>query len=128
MREVAGACPLSSVFGPLPRSSEQPPGLLRMLRAIRCHLCMDVGFVSEFRGASRTFIHVDADGPAKISTGDSMPLEQGYCQRVVDGRLPELIADTSVLPEALALPDTSGVPIGSHLSVPIRLSDGRVYG
>jgi EAL domain-containing protein (putative c-di-GMP-specific phosphodiesterase class I) len=26
------------------------------------------------------------------------------------------------------LPETSAVPIGSHLSVPIRLADGRIYG
>jgi EAL domain-containing protein (putative c-di-GMP-specific phosphodiesterase class I) len=47
---------------------------------------------------------------------------------VVDGRLPQLIKDAAAHPEAAALPETRAVPIGSHLSVPIRLSDGRVYG
>jgi EAL domain-containing protein (putative c-di-GMP-specific phosphodiesterase class I) len=89
---------------------------------------MDVAFVSEFRGGRRHFRHVDAAGQSPIKAGDSSPLEEGYCQRVIDGRLPELIPDTAAVPEAMALPATTGVPVGAHLSVPIRLSDGRVYG
>jgi len=58
----------------------------------------------------------------------SDPLEDSYCQRVVDGRLPELIQDAFELPEANALPVTRALPVRAHLSVPIRLSDGRVYG
>jgi EAL domain-containing protein (putative c-di-GMP-specific phosphodiesterase class I) len=42
--------------------------------------------------------------------------------------LPELIPDTSKVPDAMAIPETSDVPIGSHLSVPLRLRDGRLYG
>jgi EAL domain-containing protein (putative c-di-GMP-specific phosphodiesterase class I) len=46
----------------------------------------------------------------------------------VDGRLPELIPDTARVDAAMALPETQAIPIGSHLSVPIHLSDGRLYG
>ncbi|MEC5388215.1 EAL domain-containing protein [Uliginosibacterium sp. H3] len=100
----------------------------RILHAIRTHLCMDVAFVSEFIGTERFFRQVDAAGWTPIHVGDSVPLENGYCQRVVDGRLPRLIPDTTAVPEAMAQPETLAIPIGSHLSVPIRLSDGRVYG
>jgi EAL domain-containing protein (putative c-di-GMP-specific phosphodiesterase class I) len=71
---------------------------------------------------------VDARSAVPIQAGDTLPLDQGYCQRVVDGRLPQLIKDASAHPEAAALPETSAIPIGSHLSVPIRLRDGRIYG
>jgi EAL domain-containing protein (putative c-di-GMP-specific phosphodiesterase class I) len=47
---------------------------------------------------------------------------------VVDGRLPELIPDTSLVAAAMAMPVTAALPVGAHLSVPIRLRDGRVYG
>lgn len=100
----------------------------RMLRIIREHLDMDVAFVAEFRATDRVFRHVDARGRTPIHAGDAAPLENGYCQRVVDGELPELIADTRQVDAAMALPETSAIPIGSHLSVPIRLGDGRVYG
>lgn len=100
----------------------------KVLHAIRNHLDMDVAFVAEFRTHDRVFRHVDARGRTPISSGDAAPLEQGYCKRVVDGRLPELIPDTQRVPAAMALPETQAVPIGAHLSVPIRLSDGRVFG
>lgn len=100
----------------------------KVLHAVRTHLGMDVAFVSEFRDVDRVFRHVDALARTPIHPGDAAPLENGYCQRVVDGRLPEFIPDTADEPRALALPETQAVPIGSHLSVPIRLSDGSVYG
>ncbi|WP_213881341.1 EAL domain-containing protein [Pseudomonas sp. dw_358] len=100
----------------------------RVLHALRTHLGMDVAFVSEFREVDRVFRYVDAGGESPIAAGDALSLEVGYCQRVVDGRLPELIPDTAGFEEAMALPETTAIPIGSHLSVPIRLSDGRLYG
>jgi EAL domain-containing protein (putative c-di-GMP-specific phosphodiesterase class I) len=105
-----------------------PDGVDRMLRAVRTHLGMDVAFIAQFRSKDRVFNHVDARDRTPIRPGDAVPLEQGYCQRVVDGRLPELIVNAPALPAAAALPETHGVPIGAHLSVPIRLGDGRVYG
>lgn len=97
-----------------------------ILRAVRNHLGMDVAFVSQFEDGRRFFEHVDGTAPFK--PGDSSPLEEGYCQRVVDGRLPELIPDTSQNAAAMALTATRKVPVGAHVSVPIRLRDGRVYG
>jgi EAL domain-containing protein (putative c-di-GMP-specific phosphodiesterase class I) len=103
-------------------------GIDKMLHAVREHLNMDVAFLAEFRAKDRIFRHVDAKSAAPIQAGDTLSLDQGYCQRVVDGRLPQLIKDAGAHPEAAALPETSAVPIGSHLSVPIRLGDGRIYG
>lgn len=100
----------------------------KMVRAVREHLGMDVAFVSQFRSKDRVFRHVDARQRSPIAAGDTLSLDDGYCQRVVDGRLPELIPDTQDCPDALGLPATAAVPIGSHLSVPIKLSDGSCYG
>ena len=103
--------------------------LLRMLHAVREHLGMEVAFISEFTDGRRVFRHVDPPAPAcGVRAGGSDPLEESYCQRVVDGRLPELMHDACTHPEALRLPVTRALPVGAHLSVPIRLSDGRVYG
>lgn len=111
-----------------PQAGGGGEGITKVLHAIRTHLQMDVAFVSEFRHPVRIFQQVDAAGRSPIQPGDSAPLEQGYCQRVVDGRLPELITDAGRLPATACLPETQAVPIGSHLSVPIRLRDGRIYG
>ncbi|WP_455925713.1 sensor domain-containing phosphodiesterase [Pseudomonas putida] len=100
----------------------------KVLRALRTHLGMDVAFVSQFRTSDRVFVNVDTDGDGPIKPGDTLSLDVGYCLKVVEGELPELIADTAEYPVAMALPETLALPIGSHMSVPIHLSDGRLYG
>lgn len=100
-----------------------------ILRTIRQHLGMDVAFLSRFADGKRIFQYVDtlhANHPVKVGGAD--PLEESYCQRIVDGRLPELIRDAAMYPAAAELPVTAALPVGAHLSVPIKLSDGRIYG
>lgn len=103
-------------------------GIGQMLRTVRKHLGMDVAFISHFRELDRVFEHVDSDGASPIQPGQSIPLEDGYCLKVVRGELPELIPDTSRVPAAMALPATRAIPIGAHLSVPIELPGGEIYG
>jgi EAL domain-containing protein (putative c-di-GMP-specific phosphodiesterase class I) len=104
-------------------------GVRHILETIRAHLGMDVAFASEFARGRRFFRSVSAAQPeCPVKVGGSDALEDSYCQRVVDGRLPELIRDAADLPEAAAMPVTRALPVGAHLSVPLRLSDGRVYG
>lgn len=99
----------------------------KVLNIVRTHLDMDVGFVSEFVDGKRVFRHVDGD-QSPVAPGDSNPLEESFCQRVVDGRLPELMTDACENVEALAMPVTRELPVGAHMSVPLRLPDGRVFG
>lgn len=122
--------PLSRFLTPDSRSHSSPDDLLPgLLNAVRSHLEMDVAFLSEFMNGRRVFRYVDAaaaNSPVKV--GHSDPLEQSYCKRVVDGRLPELIQDAATLSAALELAVTKLLPIGAHLSIPVRLKDGRIYG
>jgi EAL domain-containing protein (putative c-di-GMP-specific phosphodiesterase class I) len=102
---------------------------METLHSVRTLLGMEVTFISAFTDGRRVFRYVDSQGgAAPVRVGASDPLEESYCQRVVDGRLPELIQDGTQIPEALTLPATTALPVGAHLSVPIRFSDGRVYG
>ena len=96
-----------------------------VLRLLRQQLRMDVVFVSEFAGGQRVFRFVDSapDAPS-VPVGGADPLEGSYCQRVVDGRLAELVQDAGTVP---GLPSTP-FPVGGPLSTPIRLPDGSVYG
>lgn len=63
-----------------------------------------------------------------IKVGDSHSLNDVYCQHILEGRLPELIPDTAKEPLAKSMPITDAVPIGSHVSIPIRRPDGSPYG
>lgn len=99
------------------------------LGSLRRHLGMDVAFIANFVGEERVLRYVDAGSPAALlHLGDRLPLGEGYCRHIVDGRLPQLIPDTAEIPAARALPETQSLPIGSHLSVPLVLSDGSLYG
>jgi GAF domain-containing protein len=99
-----------------------------VLRLVRERLHMDVVFVSEFVDGQRVMRYVDRTGSAPdLAAGDSGPLEESYCQRVVDGRLPGLVTDVSKLPASYELPPTP-IRVGAHLSTPIVLPDGQTYG
>jgi EAL domain-containing protein (putative c-di-GMP-specific phosphodiesterase class I) len=111
-----------------PLSANEAGCVDRVLRAMRTHLGMDVAFVSHFRQTDRVFTHVDAAALIPLSPGDVLEMSAGYCRGVVSGELPGLIRDTGQLPAAMAIPQTPGLPIGAHMSVPIHLSDGRLYG
>jgi EAL domain-containing protein (putative c-di-GMP-specific phosphodiesterase class I) len=110
--------------------SAGPQGIVaRSLEAVRQHLGMEVAYISEFVGNDSVFRVVDAPGlEALIQPGDSRSLDDVYCRHILAGRLPELIPDTSAIPLAAGMPITRAIPIGSHVSVPIRLADGSVYG
>lgn len=99
------------------------------LRIIRTHLGMEVAFVSEFTGIMRQFKAVDtALDNSPIKAGDSGLLVESFCQRVIDGRLPELITDAWLIPAAMELAVTTTLPVRAHLSVPIQLSNGQIFG
>ncbi len=103
-------------------------GVDRVLRTVRKYLGMDVAFIAHFRETDRVFEFVDSERPAPLEPGLALPLEVGYCAKVARGELPQLITDASRLPAAAAIPETKSIPIGSHLSVPIVLENGELYG
>ena len=100
----------------------------QVLHGLRQHLDMDVIFVSEIRDGKRMFKYVDhKPDRALIATGGGSTLEESFCQCVLDGRLPRLVHDAATHPAKDQLPP---VPfrVGAHLSAPIVLSDGKIYG
>lgn len=103
--------------------------LQNALHSIRIHLGMDIAFISEFKSGRRIFRYVDStEANPPISVGGSDPLEDSFCQRVVDGRLPELMPDAFQNQHAMSLPVTKALPVRAHLSVPIRMKNGEIYG
>lgn len=90
---------------------------------------MDVAFIGEVIDGQRVFRHVDSKpGVDVVEVGLADPVEESYCSYVLTGALPELLVDPSLHPVSADLPVTEALPVGSHVSVPIQFSDGRVYG
>lgn len=99
-----------------------------VLKLLREKLDMDVVFVSEFVDGRRVFRRIEADTDKRLfEEGQSHPLESTFCQRVADGRIPNMIKDFSSYAGAPELPKLP-FPLGSFLSVPVVLNDGRIYG
>lgn len=120
---------LQDLIGPNQSAADSEQAVQRALEAVRTHLGLQVAYVSEFVGNETVFRHVDAPGLEHlIKPGDSRSLDDVYCRHILAGDLPELIADTADLPQAMAMPITHQVPIGAHVSVPLRMADGEVYG
>ncbi len=104
------------------------PKVQEALHILRDHLAMDVVFVSQISEGRRTFRVVDASPEFDfLQPGLSDPVEESWCQYVVDGRLPQLVQDAAPYLAAKAIPHTD-LKIGTHLSTPVILRDGSVYG
>ena len=99
-----------------------------ILDAMRRHLGMEIAFASRISDGMRRFTHIRSDIPLPLAPGDAEPLEDSLCQRVLDGRLPALMHDAGEHASALECGITRALPVGSHLNVPLTLSDGSIYG
>ncbi|HSH80996.1 MAG TPA: hypothetical protein VLA19_20885, partial [Herpetosiphonaceae bacterium] len=65
-----------------------------MLRDVRQALQMDVVFVSEFAGNRLVFRELEGDAESfEWREGEGFPLDESYCKRVLDGRLPRVVPD-----------------------------------
>jgi GAF domain-containing protein len=101
----------------------------RLLAVLREALEMDVAFVSEFAGERLVFRAIEGDAESfGWEEGDSFPIDDSYCKRVLDGRLPRVVPDAGAEEAAKDLRVTSEAGIGSYCAVPLVLSDGRLYG
>jgi EAL domain-containing protein (putative c-di-GMP-specific phosphodiesterase class I) len=107
-------------------SSEQIQAILRVARR---YLAMDVGFVSEFVQDDRVFRYTDAAHEGNpIQIGASDPLEKSFCHYIAQGLIPSILTDASLDAVAATLPVTKAIPVGAHLSVPLRYPDGTPFG
>ena len=100
----------------------------RILSLARAALDMDVALVGAFDG---DFVVQAVAGEGEwfdIEVGTSIPAEQTYCRRMVQGELPSLVRDAAEDERTADLPVTREAGIGAYIGVPIRLWDGTLYG
>jgi transcriptional regulator with GAF, ATPase, and Fis domain len=110
-------------------SDRMPGNIEDMLRDVREALNMDVAFVSEFSEDQLVFRAVEGDAESfGWQEGTSFPIDESYCKRVLDGRIPRVVPDAQREDATKDLRVTSEADIGSYAAVPLVLSDGRLYG
>ena len=100
-----------------------------MLRDVREAFRMDVAFVSKFDGDQLVFRKLEGDAESfGWQEGQSFPLDESYCKRVLDGRIPRAVPDAKREEATRDLRVTSEADMGSYCAVALVLSDGRLYG
>jgi putative nucleotidyltransferase with HDIG domain len=110
-------------------SKPTPEIVRRALAAAREELGMDVAFVSEFTEDRMVFRKLVADGESfGLREGECMPLDDTLCGLLLSKDLPNLIRDAKddVRVKDLRVTDEAG--IGFYAGIPVRFSDGRLYG
>lgn len=101
----------------------------RILSAAREILGMEVAFASEFVGGEQVYRALEGDASSfGLEEGKGIALEATFCQRVIEGRLPNAVPDARSDERVKDLDATHDAGIGAYVGVPLRFSDGRLYG
>jgi GAF domain-containing protein len=109
------------------RSQEQDQ-IAGLLRTAKRSLRLSVAFLSRLDGTTQHLEVVESSVPFLFREGATQVQETSFCQGVLDGRLPAVIPDVRRDPEAMRLPAARLPRIRSFVSVPVRFSDGTLYG
>lgn len=110
-------------------ASRRAPDLVdRVLEVMREVLGMEASYVSELVEGHMRLRKTSGAGSFGLQEGDSLPLEETFCQQMVAGRLPNVVTDAKNEARTRDLGVRHEADIGSYVGVPLKLSDGRLYG
>jgi signal transduction histidine kinase len=112
------------------RTSRGTPEIIeRVLEAAREELGMEVAFLSEFVEQRMVFRKLVGEAESfGWKEGQSIALDDTYCRLLLEGHLPNVIPDAEADGRVKFLKVTGKADIGSYVGVPIRFSDGTLYG
>lgn len=112
------------------KEPEIPVDLVRtLLGVLRQRLGLDTAWLSVFHDGMQVIEVLDGNAAALgVSPGQRSQLSESYCVRVIDGRLPAVIPDTSANPITAALPVTSQTGLGAYVGVPVSGDTGAKVG
>jgi EAL domain-containing protein (putative c-di-GMP-specific phosphodiesterase class I) len=100
-----------------------------LVEAIRLYLGADAAYVGEFCGDRQIFHWIAGDASSfGLRPGASLPLADTFCQAVVSGKAPALVADVAAHTSLESLDVIRRAGIRSFASIPITLSDGSAFG
>src|SRR4051794_33541673 len=99
------------------------------LEIARQALGMEAGYVTEFTGGEQVYRELAGDaGSFDMRLNEGYRLDGSYCLRMALGEIPNLITDSSEEAGVRDLAITELGEIGAYVGVPIKFSDGTVYG
>lgn len=110
--------------------AEIPADLVRtLLSVLRQRLGLDAAWLSSFTDGAQVIEVLDGNTDNMgLAPGQRSPLSETYCVRVIDGRLPAVIPDTSSNRTTAVLPITREYNLGAYVGVPVLGAVGTSSG
>jgi len=102
--------------------------LYALLRLTRELLDVDVAMLAEIRDGREVVKRAVGDWPGLVTMeGSSLQLRDTFCQRLLEGRIANFIADAQTDDTLRDLPAAKELGIRAWLGVPVRPSDTELY-
>ena len=120
--------PLAQAAEGTSRSADRITRLDQLLRMTRGLLDVDVALLTQICDGREVARRAYGDWPGgAFFENASLPLEETFCQRMLDGRIGNYIRDTWADPRVNDLAMARQLGIRAWLGVPIKVSDMRLY-
>lgn len=111
------------------QSARVPAGVGRLLELACRQLGMPVAFLAHLDGDDYVFERFAGEHQRLgLAVGDTLPLVDTHCQRMLDGRIDSTVPDLATHPETRDLEVTAGLGLQAYVGVPVRLRSGEIYG
>ena len=104
-------------------------GLDRIVDLAHRHLGLDLVYIAELTADRLLFRAVASDTDSfNVAVGDGGLSDGTYSRLLVEGKIPAVIPDTAADARVADLPATKVIGIGAFIGIPLRLSEGVLYG
>ncbi len=103
-------------------------GLDRAVELAHCYLGLDVVYVAELTVDGPVYRAAAGDVASFAASVDDAVDEATYSQLLVAGEIPNVISDAAADERVAELAVTRLARVGCFIGVPLRLSDGTLYG
>jgi EAL domain-containing protein (putative c-di-GMP-specific phosphodiesterase class I) len=104
-------------------------GLDRVVDLAHRHLGLDLVYITELTADELVFRAVAGDTDSfNVTLDDGRPSDGAYSRLLVEGKIPSVIPDTTSDARVADLLATKKAGIGAFIGVPLRLSEGDLYG
>jgi GAF domain-containing protein len=98
------------------------------LELARTETSMDVAVLGEIRDGREVVRHLAGDAQSfGLKLGASMPIEDTYCQRLLEGRLSNVVTDARTDELVRDLDITRAANVGAYIGVPLTTLNARLY-
>jgi HD-GYP domain-containing protein (c-di-GMP phosphodiesterase class II) len=95
------------------------------LATVRETLGMDAAYLAEFTDGQQVLRALDGDAESfAMRLDEGIPAEGTYCLRMLEGRLPNVVPDSTAEPRVAGLEITERAGIGAYAAVPLEFPDG----